>query len=358
MTPKNEELPSASTRRLLPGNTAGRRIIAGSTAGMVAAGLGVTTIIAMAGGGGAAVASPPLPPTINDGAEVGGPLPTPTSIAGQAALDIPDVINQAQTTYGSAYAGFAIDNSGPLPILNIYVASSPTSAALTKSFKQQLTPPHASTTVVQNVKYSQAQITAFLQTVSHYVTSTYLPPIMPSSSFAVFPDPVDNAVVVQLAHADVPFLAPIQALIPADALKIKWEDTPNTPTNGPGWITGLGINNIPPYKAGLQISNLSNPPGTGNLCTSGYTLEINGQWKGVTAGHCGSTSNSIWSLNSGQGAVGSSDLNTQGNGDYWTFHLANQGANEMLGQILAFSNNGNGFVDNVRDRQHEGNEGI
>lgn len=88
----------------------------------------------------------------------------------------------------------------------------------------------------RGVKYSLSQLAGLVSTIEHYVTTHFTSPSnSPSSPWMVTVDPQDNAVSTTLPHADVKLLAQIQPLVPADALRIKWDASrpPNANVTAP-----------------------------------------------------------------------------------------------------------------------------
>jgi hypothetical protein len=153
--------------------------------------------------------------------------------AAQAALDISGTLDAARQTYGASFAGWWIDNCGTAPVLNVMVASSSAqSRRAEERFRGRLAPHVSGTTQVHYGKYSLGQLTGYLDSIEQYANKNFTTPTnAPSSNWVMTIDPIDNAVVIELAHADARFLAQVQPLVPADALRIEWDDTSTATTS-------------------------------------------------------------------------------------------------------------------------------
>lgn len=300
---------------------------------------------------------------------VATPVPTPPAgtdpvsvSASDEALQIPDVFHGAHQIYGGQYAGFWIDNSGSEPVTNVMVAG-PSDPARDAAFKGLLPPAVQGRTSITQVKYTLADLQGFQTTLAQFAENNFNPPsYTPQNGLSLSIDTLDNAVAIGVSSQDVAFLAPLQALVPADALRIRWVNGPMQASNGPGWVSGQTRNTYPPYKAGLEITD-------GNVtayCTSGFTLEITlrgtSYYKGITAGHCFPPGDSIYIVDpqTGQpatqiGAIGNPGIWSYGSGgDYGVFTEGGL----PLGRILAVQSGNNSYVDDVVGRESNDNIGI
>lgn len=299
---------------------------------------------------------------------------TPGAIAAaQAALDIPAVLASARGTYGSSFAGWWIDNCGSSPTLNIMVAGN-TSAKAESLFRSRLAPRAASATILHHGKYSLAQLAGFVSDIQQYAASNFTSAAnSPSTPWIVTVDPEDNAVSITLPHADAKLLAQVQSVVPTDALRVQWNDSPApsaslvapaqhlrpeavSSQHGPGWEMGATRNTYPPYKGGLSI--FTGPPNHAQ-CTSGFTLEAAGTYYGVTAGHCADEGDQVDLDQNVADLIGTVVAHSLGTGgDYSVFKLYKQASSDWKGQIIAESNSVSGFVDNVIGRQSDANQGV
>lgn len=280
------------------------------------------------------------------------PLPADPSavIASQAAADIPDVTAKAVQAFGADYAGQWIDSTGPDTILHVMAKTSPTSATSEAPFRAGLSKISNANTTVSYVKYSQSELDAFKQTLADAVAKNFsTPSTAPSNTMTIFDDTVDNAVGIVLAKADSGILQQLQPLVPADSLRVKWVTGVSQPAAN-GWVSGLGFSTFPPYKAGLEIDN----PAAGNRCTTGFTLAINGAYKGVVAGHCANPGDVLYSPNGTEIGAASTIWSFGLGGDYDVIPIT---ANRA-GSILAEVRGGSGFVDDVIGRESNAQQGI
>jgi hypothetical protein len=269
--------------------------------------------------------APQLPPLAPE-------IPQPTNpdsvIAAQNALDIQGTVSAAQSTFGDSYAGAWIDNSSGMSVIKIMVAGS--SVAATKTFSNALPASASAHTSVSQVKYTYAQLQQFQSQIVAYMQSAFSSPGTGPSSWGLALDPIDNAVKVEISQADAGFVSQIQALVPADALRIEWR-TGAQATDGPGWFGPMNADSFPPYKAGLEAL------ASGNDCTSGFLMEIDGTYKGVIAGHCDTSNSKDYVFGNSTGTLGQGDgvYSFGSGGDYMVFELTQQAANEWIGRILA-----------------------
>ena len=238
----------------------------------------------------------PLPHLATPLASLRGGAGSAANIAAQAALHLSSVVSDAMRTFGSRYAGAWVDWSGRTPLTRIMVTGSP-NASTERLFQGRIAPSVATETELSYAKYSEAQLNAYKKAIVDYVGSHFISPAYrPSGNMIFYIDVQDNSVGIALTHQDVRFLAQLQKLIPADALRVQWiSTTPKPapysnaaiqPAGGPGWVPGAMRDNASIYKAGLGIGfHLTN-----DQCTSGFTLRgpFYNQYKyyGITAGHC------------------------------------------------------------------------
>jgi hypothetical protein len=270
----------------------------------------------------------------------------------QANLDIPNVVDHAQQVYGDHYAGMWVDNSAAQPVVNIMIAGAATTNSESQ-FRSHLTPTVNASTKVTNVKYPYARLQAFQQTIADYVQANYGPTTISSTgSFTVFLDTVDNAVGVALTHEDAGLLTPLQALVPTDALRVKWVPAGTTSNaNGPGWVAGDGFATFPPYKAGLAVENHA----AGNLCTTSFTLEVNGNYKGTSAGHCSNPGDNLYDAYGNYMATAGPVHQWGLGGDYDVFGMAQLAEGTILAET---SPSYYGFIDDVIGRQANAYQGF
>jgi hypothetical protein len=376
-----------------------RRKVRAASSICVATALVATPLIVgeMSVGAHAAAPTPPLPatppPSTRPGSSQGA------IIAGQQALDLHNTIDSARRILAANYQYYTIDNSGTEPVLIIYVTGgvpSPSSNAFLGSLSSYI----RAHTVLKSVKYTFAQLEAFENTLAGYMQANFHSPgNTPTSNFMISIDELDNAVELTIDHADAKFLAQLQPLIPYDALRVQWDDSlPPAPTpgsapsshsasiatagvvdstrpspqsllgslgllqplaglvpstTGPGWVSNVSRNTFPPYKGGLYILDGSMNNGAGEWCTSGFTLEINGSYKGVTAGHCTSSSanDGITMASNASDFVGNVDgVRCQGYcGDYSVIDLANQ--KSYKGTYIATTSGTSAYIDAVVGRE-------
>ncbi len=360
------------TRRAL--GWRGQRNLLRGTVRIAFAGLGATSLPA-SGGTSAAAANPlalprmaTIQPRPADGAG------TPAIATAQASLGVPEVLASARRAFGARFAGWWIDNSGSAPVLRIMVAGAKDARA-ESIFRNRLAPQMTrGTRITYGTKYTLGQLGAFVDAIGSYMKANWhRGGDAPSHNIIITVDPVDNAVEIILAHQDARFLRPLQALVPTDALRIQWNDSPafaNTqmpgalttqrsstalqPHNGPGWENNVSQSTFPPYKAGLYTRSASVKKG----CTTGFMLEVEGTYKGVTAGHCANATDALWSTGGGQMGQGLVPIWSLGTGgDYDVFALSNWGMGRILAESTYPTNPPKAFVDNVVGRESDNNQG-
>ncbi len=331
-----------------------RRIVragALSGAGVLAAGIAMVPGSSLVPKGTAAATSslPPLASPV--------PAPGPNSVANQSALDISTVINDATIIFGGNYAGAWVDNSGDPAVLHVLAKTSGIDAidqTLETAF-MGLVPSSVRPMIdVSFDKYSESQLEGFESTLVNYAGSHWTNTTNhPQDSVQFFIDTIDDAVGIGLDRKDSSYLPALQALIPSDALRIRWTTGNAVPTQaGPGWRAGVSDCSFPPYRAGLALFDAT----LSRAGTTGYLLEAGGRYYGMTAGHIVGAfttnlfGNGTYDGGCSYGIMGKGvGIYSYGTGDdSAVFELVKQG--QWTPQILAEWNSTAGFIDNVVGR--------
>ena len=308
-------------------------------------------------------------------------------VKAQAALDIPDVVAAAKSVFGESYAGFWIDNCGNAPVINV-MASGTLNNKLRSDFDSLVPQRVRTTTKLHQAKFSGAQLVNMINVFQEHILPHLDLSSLNPSDIMITVDPRDNAVVIVLPKEDAKIVAALRRFFPPDSLRVEWvkASSPSSPPKnsvdpiGPGWVNGDNNRTFPPYMAGLvELSYPNIFPTDGETvvtCTSGFTLEENGAYYGVTAGHCFNMGATVYSATYQYKQMGTvtSAWHKDTGGDYAVFKLYKQQAGTFQGQIMAeqepigvatgagsYSDGANigtsAFVDGVTGRESDDNQG-
>ncbi len=281
------------------------------------------------------------------------------------------MVHEAIQTFGSRYAGAWIDWKGtassPAPVTRIMVAGAENLATETL-FRSRLAVGLGPKTEVSYVKYTAAELNAYKKSIVDYASSHFnTPSYRPSGEMAFFIDTPDNAVGIALTHEDARFLAQLQRLVPADALRIEWisvvprpapspQPASLQPAGGPGWVPGVQrFHPGPIYKGGYYSQTYLVYRDYAD-CTSAFTLRgpFYNKYKyyGITAGHCAPPMSQIISGHGVHLGIGTRVWSYGTGGDYYAYVLESnyQSSYKAKGTIIAETHNGFGFIDNVVGR--------
>ena len=271
---------------------------------------------------------------------------TPQTAEAQAALNIAQVVQQASNAFGTDYAGVWIDNSGNSPVLRVLVTGAVSSEAEAQ-FRESIPESNLTDVSITGVSYSQSQLQSFQSRIATYMVKNFSTTnTAPSTPIYISVDPKDNAVSVSISQADSRFLTQIEALVPSNALRVRWTKGTVQDDGGTGWVSDYTRASFPPYKAGLAIAVGSNL----EECTSGFLLKLQGgNYKGVTAGHCASGgSTEIYSISGKEIGAGWGAYSYGSGGDYYAFSIT---TNTLVGKLVAETNGSSSFIDSIIGRE-------